>query len=156
VTPVIEITIDSEFKGPSILELQSSIPHIEAGIVIDVKWSNTKPEFYLLQKLKHSHKFCLHVVDLQAMERAASFLGQTLKLDTSIIEKGKRSLNSTGWRDYASELGTAVARSVMTKIAADNVRRGNRVNFISVARDTLLDGINPVDADVLFRLRNTK
>lgn len=155
-TPSIEINIDTEFKGPSILELESSIPHISAEVVIDVRWTNTKPEFYLLQKLKHSHKFCLHVADLQAQERAASFLGQALKLETSIIEKGKRSLNSSGWRDYASELGTAVARSVMTKIAADNVRRGNRVNFISVARDTLLDGINPVDADVLFRLRNTK
>ena len=150
-----EIVVDPKFNGPSIVALESSIPDIPAEM-IDVKWTNTKPEFYVFQKFRGAKKFRLYVMDIQAQERASSFLGRSLQLDSNIIQKGKMSINAIGWREYAGDLGTAVTRSVMIKIAADKIRGGKSGTLASIARDCLLGNINPIDADVLLRLRSLR
>lgn len=149
---MIDIVVDPAFNGPNILDLEFSLSEISAPMV-DVRWTNTKPEFYVFQKYKGKKSFRLHVADLGQQERASAFLGKSLPLDKSIIERGKHSINSGNWREYANELGASVTRSVVTKIAADAIREGRTVKLAKVASDCQTRNINPVDADVLFRLR---
>jgi two-component SAPR family response regulator len=151
----LEIVIDPDYRGPSILECRYTLDAIEDEVV-NVRWTNTKPEFYLLQQYRGKKKFRLYVQDLTAQERAASFLGQRLPLDKNLIETAKLTIASSksyNWREYVNSYTPTVACSVLTKIAADALRDGRELHFIKVAKDCLLDGLNPADADVLFRLR---
>jgi hypothetical protein len=98
----------------------------------------------------------LYVPDVQACERASGTLERPLTLDKNLIGDARLALINKklyNWRDFSREKGTTVTKNILLKLAADEIRNGNRPKLASVARDMFLDGVSPTNADTLLRLR---
>lgn len=149
---MIDLIVKEDFHGPTLLELLPVLENITG--TIDIKWSNTKAEQAAL--ISNSKRdFRLYVPDLSIMERSASALGLRYTLDSMVNEAARLALlyrKSYNWRAFTEGVGIAVSRSLITKISADAVRKGHKPRLAAIATETLLDGISPIDADVLLRL----
>lgn len=152
---MIQIVIDSEYAGPTILDWGSSSRNVEDKF-IDVRWGNTKQEIVQLERLPDCN-FRLFVIDDVAQERAATTLGDDLQLNQTVIATAKLALNtrkSYDWRKFLEGKPPSLTRSILTRMSADAVRRGKKSALAEFASDFAPeDGINPIDADVLLRLR---
>jgi hypothetical protein len=90
------------------------------------------------------------------MERAATALGQPYVFDTGLLATALTSLTSRkayNWRAFSEGVGTAITRSLITRLSAGAIRKGVTPRLANIASECLIEGINPIDADVLLRLR---
>jgi hypothetical protein len=156
---LVEVFVNPEqFEcGVTILELEPNIENVTAD-VIDVRWLNSKPELQALTRMSHKN-FRLFVKDGFALEKTRLALGQPIEIDSSVLNSAKIALNRKklyNWRGFTQEIGLGISRSILTRISAEAIRRGESPNIAMVAKSCLLDGVNPIDADVFLRLKVLK
>lgn len=154
---MVQIVINKELylACPSLPEIEPSIVNIPLDETIEVRWENSRQEQVALERYKN-RKFLLYVPDLQACERASGTLELPLTLDKNLIGDARLALINKklyNWRDFSREKGVVVSKNLILKLAADEIRNGNKPKLAFVARDVLLDGISPTNADTLLRLR---
>lgn len=140
---------------PSILDFESSFENIPMEIPIEVRWENSKRELVAINRHK-DRVFRLYVPDIISLDRATSFLEMSITLDKSMVDNGCLALCNKklyNWREFSRELGAATAKNLVLKIAADDIRKGAKSKLAYVAKDVLLDGVTPSNADTLLRLR---
>lgn len=150
---MVDIRINPTFNGPTILELTSILADVQG--TVEVRWQGTRAEYTALEQ-NPKRAFILHVQDLPAMERAATALGQPFTFDTSLLAIALTSLTSRkayNWRTFSDSLGIAVTRSLITRLSAGAIRKGKTPIIANIAAECLIEGVNPVDADILLRLR---
>jgi hypothetical protein len=151
---MVELRVNPEFHGPTILELDSVIANVQGPV--EVRWQGTKAEYAALERYPRN-KFVLYVPDLPGMERAATVLGQPYILDTALLVTAHSSLASRkayNWRAFSEGVGTAITRSILTRLSAGAIRLGKPPRFLAkIASECIIEGVNPIDADVLLRLR---
>lgn len=150
---MIKVQLSNEFLGPNILELAPVLDNIQG--VIEVFWENSKAEIHTL-KQHPDRSFILMCRDVALAERTAATLGVSFQLDVKIVEEGLTALLSRknyNWRPFSEEVGTSTTGCVVTKLTANNIRSGGRPKLAPIAADIIHAGVNPVDADVLLRIR---
>lgn len=151
---MIQIVIDPEYKGPTILDWGGSSHHVEDEF-IEVQWGNTKQEIVQLEH-QPDCSFRLFVPDFETQERTAASLKDDLELTSSIMATAKLALNerrSYDWRNFSDEKSLNFTRGILTKLSADAIRRGKESALTRFTSDFVSEnGINPTDADVLLRL----
>jgi hypothetical protein len=152
---MIQIVIDPKYDGPTILDWGISSRDVEDEFV-EVRWGNTKQELTQLERLSDCN-FRLFVPDTAAQERAATSLGDDIQLDQTVISTAKLALNARktyDWRNFLEGKPLSLTRSILTKMSADALRKGRSSALADLVGDfTLENGINPIDTDVLLRLR---
>jgi hypothetical protein len=149
---MIEIVVQSKFNGPSLIDIEPVLDLIQG--TIDLRWTNTRAEQVVLER-HHDRNFKLYVEDLPLMERTANSLGLKYVLDLGMSETAKAALlyqKTANWRAFTEGVGLLVARSLITKLSADVVRKGGRPRLAAIATECILGSISPCDADVLLRL----
>lgn len=155
---MIQIVIDPQYNGPTILEWGISSRNVEDEFV-EVLWGNTKQEIVQLECLQDCN-FRLFVPDAEARERAAASLDSDVQLDGVIMATAKQALNarkSYDWRNFSNDKPISLTRSILTKMSADALRNGREPILAQFAGDFACEtGINPIDADVLLRLQVLK
>jgi hypothetical protein len=147
------IQVNPTYSGPTILELSTVMADVQG--TVEVKWQGSKEERAALQKFA-DRKFVLFVSDLPAMERAATTLGRALVFDNALLATALTSLTSRkayNWRSFTEGIGTAVTRSLLTRLSAGALRKGVTPRIANIASECIIDNVNPVDADVLLRLK---
>lgn len=149
---MIDIVVQPKYTGPSLFEIEPVIDLIKG--IVNVRWTNTKIEQAILERYR-TRNFNLYVEDLSLMERTANALGLNYVLDLMTFETAKAALlypKTANWRAFTEGVGSSVARSFITRLSADSVRKGGRPRLAAIAAECVLDSINPCDADVLLRL----
>ena len=154
----VEIKLSPSFQGPTLLELEPVID--ETSGKIEVRWENSKPEVSLLYKNSH-RSYILYVKDISTLERSVSMLGVSFILDSTLLESARLSLTSRraahNWDNIAGQYGTNVSRSILTRLLADSLRKGKDPKRTAlVTREVLLEGVSPVDAGILLRIREIR
>jgi hypothetical protein len=152
--PNVEIFVNKDFEGPSILELTDIIDGIDEAIKVD--WSNTRDEISTILRFPDKN-FVLYVRDFSMRDRTASTLGLFLKLEEQVVEKAKTLLiqpKEYDWRNFCrqNEHGPST-RNILLKITADAIRKGLRPALAEIVASVFHDGISIVDVDVLLRLK---
>jgi len=151
---MIQIVIDPKYDGPTILD-HGTARYVEDEFV-EVRWGNTKQELAHLERLSDCN-FRLFVPDTAAQERAATSLGDDIQLDQTVILTARLALNTRktyDWRNFLTGKPVSLTRSILTKMSADALRKGRPTALADLAGDFASEnGINPIDADVLLRLR---
>src|SRR5208283_4693680 len=151
---MIQIVIDPKYDGPTILD-HGTARYVEDEFV-EVRWGNTKQELAQLERLSDCN-FRLFVPDTAAQERAATSLGDDTQLDQAVILTARLALNTRktyDWRNFLTGKPVSLTRSILTKMSADALRKGRPSALADLAGDFASEnGINPIDADVLLRLK---
>lgn len=153
---MVEIILDKEYVGPDIFELAPAIPDI-TDKAIKVRWTNTKDEVRTLKSFDRD--FILYVADLPIFERATATFNKPIKISPGMMERAKIMLmdsNTYDWRHFTEELRESSPRFLVLKLAADAIRKGLKPSLADIAAKMLVDGISPVDADVLVRLKSNR
>lgn len=152
---MLEIRIDPEFQGPTLLELDSVLNNTKGGI--NARWEGTKPEIRIASRLKR--QIVLYVRNIGEMEQAASALGVKLEFASSLLTDCTDALlnKNTNWRAMSEGMGHSTTRAILTKLAADYFRKGKRPKVTALVANECLFGIlSPLDAEVVIRLRGFK
>lgn len=153
--PDVEIVINKDYEGPSILEVIENIPEIDEAIGVD--WSNSRDEISTLLRFP-GKKFVLYVRDFLMRDRTVSALGLPLKLEEPVVERAKTVLikpREYDWRNFVRQNeGGPSTRNILIKLAADALRKGFRPALADVVSSILHDGVSLTDVDVLIRLKN--
>ena len=150
---MVEIHVNPTYSGPTLLELAPIMDDVQG--TVEVRWNGTKEERTLLGKFP-GRAVRLMVPDLPAMERAATTLGLPYGFDTALLTTALTSLTSRkayNWRSFSDSVGTNLTRSILTRLSAGAIRKGVTPRLANIASECLIEGINPIDADVLLRLR---
>lgn len=153
---MIKIIQEEKYEGPSILELASNIPDITDD-TIDIRWANSKDEIAALGQ--YNRNFVLHVADSHIRDRTFATFGKRLRIPLNVLERAKFVLadkKGYDWRNFAGELKDTSPRYLLLKLAADAIRKGIQPSLAEIAGKVLSDGIEPIDADVLMRLRSAR
>lgn len=154
----LEIKLNPEFNGPTILELGPVLD--ETTGEVEVRWENTKPEIAFL-KANPGRYYILNVYDIQVFERTCVAFGTSFMIDSTLLESARLALKSRraaqNWEHISGQYGVNVSRGLLTRIIADSIRSGKEPKTVAlVAREILLNGVNPLDASVLLRLREIR
>ena len=157
---MIQVVVNSEFYKlcPSLIEMEPSLENITSKEPIEVRWDNSKIEKEVLNHHKH-RGFKLYVPDLMSSERAVASLELPLNLDNNLVGNACVALTNKkldNWREFIRNVGTAVGKNIVLKLAADEIRNGNKPKLAYVAKDVFLEGVTPVDVDTLLRLRHLR
>src|SRR5271157_3103134 len=152
--PNVEIIVNKEYEGPSILELTDIIDGIDEAIKVD--WSNSRDEISTLLRFP-KNKFILYVKDFPTRDRTASTLGLFLKLEEPVVERAKMLLiqpKEYDWRNFVkqNEHGPST-RNILLKLTADALRKGLQPALADILASVFHDGVSIVDVDVLLRLK---
>jgi hypothetical protein len=152
--PDVEIVVNKDFEGPSILELTDIIPEVEEAVRVD--WSNSRDEIATILRFP-GKKFVLYVRDSAMRDRTVSSLGLFLKIDETLAAKAWDALakpKEYDWRNFCKHGWDGPnPRNILLKLAADSLRRGNRPAVADLIEPLFLGGIGIVDVDVLLRLK---
>jgi hypothetical protein len=151
--------IDPDFHGPTLTELTP----ILADLGLDdppmaVRWSGTTQDFLALERAKLI-KLVLVVPDQEVLERTLWRLDGSLEISPEQADTTLKNLFSTtqqaSWRKQVAELGQVRSTMLLCRVLADALKDGKKVrpSSVAIARDCLLERLNPADADVLVRLR---
>jgi hypothetical protein len=150
---VVDIRVGEQFEGrPTINDMEHVIDEVEGAV--EVRWTNTRQELALLDKFI-DRDFILFVKDASALEKTTISLGKVIQVKEHVLEAGITALNHRkqyNWRGFTYEVGANTSRAVLAKMSADSIRDGGCPRLADVAKRCLLEGINPIDADVLLRL----
>jgi hypothetical protein len=154
---MVQIEVNSKFfeECPSLSEIEPSMDNIAPDELIEAKWGNSKPEREVLNRHKN-RQFKLYVSDLPAKERATATLELPLNLDANLVGNGRVALVNRklyNWREFTRNVGPAVSKHILLKIAADEIRNGNKPKLAYIVKDVFLDGVTPGNVDTLLRLR---
>jgi hypothetical protein len=154
----LEITINPDFQGPTLVELEPVLDDVLGRI--EVRWENSKAEIALLEEYTE-HSYSLYVKDIKTLESASSTLGVPFQATPELIESAKLALSSRksahNWESITKEYGTNVTRSLLASLVSESIRKGKNAALIApVAREILLDGVAPVDASILIRVRGMR
>jgi hypothetical protein len=153
--PNVEIIVNKDYEGPSILELTDIIDGIDEAINVD--WSNSRDEITTLQRFP-KNKFILYVKDFHTRDRTASTLGLFLKLEDAVVTKAKTVLvepKEYDWRNFCKQNTAGPStRNILLKLAADALRKGLQPSLAGVVSSIFHDGISIIDVDVLLRLKS--
>jgi hypothetical protein len=144
--------IVQQFDGPTIIDL-APILHLIEGTV-NVHWMNSHAEQILIEKHR-GRDFLLHVDNLTIMEKSATALGLNYVLDSNVYQSGLAALihqKIANWRAFTEGVGSSVSRSILTRLSADSIRKGGRPRLAAIAAESVLENMNPIDADVLLRI----
>lgn len=157
---MVKIVINKELAlaCPSILDIEHSLVHIAPEETVELRWGNSKQEQVALKR-HQNRKFTLYVADLQVSERTISTLGLPLDFGANLVGDARVALLNKklyNWRDFAREMGVTTTKNLVLKIAADEIRNGNKPKLAYVAKDMFLDGVTPGNADTLLRLRQLR
>lgn len=154
---MLELKINHDFHGPSIVELEPVLGDIQDDMV-EVLWSHTPREIAVLRG--HPEKsFTLFVRDIQMMERAAEQLGLPVKFDLNTLETGKLALISRiqKWDEFSKGVGASVSRGILLKLVSRSIERGGHLpEFAVLMNDILFEGVSPLEADVHLRLHKLR
>jgi hypothetical protein len=153
----VEIIVNEDFEGPSILEMVENIPDIDEAISLD--WSNTPDEIGTLFRFPNK-KFILYVRDFHMRDRTVATFGLFLRLEEPVLNKAWNSLaipKEYDWRNFckSNEHGVST-RNILLKLAADSLRKGNRPIIADLIEPLFLGGISIVDVDVFLRLKGKR
>ncbi len=154
---MVSIEVDPKFCGPTIMELAPVLDRITDD-PLRVKWGGTKAETRLLEA-HGARRFVVCVTSYIEANTVAGTFGTPLQLEAKTLNSGMTALASRkgyDWKNFIAETGQPTARSLLVKIAADSVRQGLQPKLANVAADVLLGKANPLDADVLLRLRTAQ
>jgi hypothetical protein len=155
---MIQIVINPEYNGPTILDWGTSSRNVEDEFV-EVKWENTRQEINQLESLSDCN-FRLFVPDTDAQERAAISLEEDLDLSITLMASAKLALNARkayDWRNFTDDKPLPLTRNILARMTADTLRKGKEPVLAQFAGDFASEnGINPIDADVLLRLQVLK
>ena len=154
---MIKVLVDKNLSGvcPSILDLTHSLENISLIETIEIRWENSRQEKIALDR-NSNRNFTLYVPDRQASERAIATLELSLTMDSSMLGAARMALSNKklyNWRDFSKENGVSVTKHLVLKLAADEIRKGNKPKLALVVKDVFLEGITPSNADTLLRLR---
>jgi hypothetical protein len=150
---MIDIVIERDFTGPSLLDLEPILDTITAPSIV-VRWHNSKAEQHLIRRHR-DRNFVLMINDIPAMEAVVNALNLPIKLTPEYLEQVKMSLVSRknyNWRSSSIE----ARKSIITKLASEALRKGDKPKLSKVVTRCLLDGVSAMDADVLLRLAAMK
>jgi hypothetical protein len=153
----VEIVIDKEYAGPGIVELSSSIPNI-TDKTIEIRWTNSKDEIHAMHGFRFpGRQWKLHVPDAPTFDRALSTFGGRLKLPAHVLDQAKIALidpQNYNWRKFSEELHDTSPRYAVLQLAANAIRKGMKPSLAEIVRNIFIDGISPIDTDVLLRLKS--
>jgi hypothetical protein len=152
--PNVEIIVNKDYEGPSILELTDIIDGIDEAVKLD--WSNSRDEISTLLRFP-KNKFILYVKDFHTLDRTASTLGLFLKPPEPVVAKAKTVLvepKEYDWRNFCkqNEQGPST-RNILLKLTADAIRKGLQPALADILASVFHDGVSIVDVDVLLRLK---
>jgi hypothetical protein len=152
--PDVEIIVNKDYEGPSIIEMAENIAGIDEAVRVD--WSNSRDEIATLLRFPDK-KFVLYVRDFSARDRTVSALGLPLRLEEAVVERAKTVLIRPAeydWRNFVKQNSEGPStRNILIKLAADALRRGNRPVLADIMEPLLFGGISVVDVDVLLRAK---
>ena len=151
----ITIRVDSDYHGPSILEMESLLE--VSNDPQTVTWGNSKAEVCLLTRY-HACTLELVVPDLPSMERAANTLGIAYKLPAELVTKAYENIIKLNgmWHDFNQQVGQGLARATLIRMVNENIKRGNDPKELrKVLVDALFEDLGTTDIDVLLGLRLT-
>jgi hypothetical protein len=151
----LEITINPDFQGPTLVELEPVLDDVLGRI--EVRWENSKAELALLEEYTE-HSYMLYVKDVAVLAQASSTLGIPFQAPPTLIESAKLALSSRKsahqWESINKDYGTNVTRSLLASLVSESIRKGKNAALVApVAREVLLDQVSPVDATILIRIR---
>jgi hypothetical protein len=151
---MVEIVFDPDFTGPDLVAIAPAIPNTPDE-VLHVSWKNTRQEALILEEFP-DRSFVLHVDDLVDIQHAAWRLGLPLKVEQNLIEETKLSLchqKSYNWRKFTETNGEFRSKNAILKLAAELIRANTpSVHLTNAAKNVVLDGVSPQDADLMLRL----
>jgi hypothetical protein len=155
--PNVEIKINKDYEGPSILEMTDIIDGCDEPVRLD--WSNTRDEIATLLRFPKS-RFILYVKDFSMRDRTASTLGLPLNIEEPVVEKAKISLiqpKEYDWRNFCKQNADGPStRNILLKLTADALRRGIKPALADIVGHLFHDGVSIVDVDVLLRLKSRR
>lgn len=154
---MVQIEVNSKLFSdcPSLSEIEPSLEHISSDEPIEASWGNSKSEQEVLNRHKN-RQFKLYVSDISSKERATASLELPLNLDINLVGNARIALVNKklyNWREFNRNVGSVVSRHLVLKLAADEIRNGNKPKLAYVAKDVFLDGVTPSNVDTLLRLR---
>lgn len=153
----VTVEISSKFAGPNaceILSIAESVPSIKC------RYAFSLAERKAVESLLHSSKDVVLVVSTDdEADRVCYQFGLPLAhLSDEHMHEGKAALTSRKnqmWRTFVKEHGKS--QSTLIRAVADSIRNGNVPKATaSIVSDVINLGINPIDADVLLRLRSRR
>jgi hypothetical protein len=153
---VIDVVLDKEYQGPSIIELLPAIDRIDAE-TIDLRWGNTKDEIRILQQ-HHDRKFLLHITDSVVWDHTIATFGKRLQIPSILLERAKLMLvdiKTYDWRKFIEQIPGTNPRYLLLQLAADAIRKGIQPKLAQIVASTFVDGISAHDADILLRLKSS-
>ena len=155
--PNVEIIVNKDYEGPSILEMTDIIDGCDEPVKLD--WSNTRDEITTLLRFPKS-RFILYVQDFSMRDRTAATLGLPLKIEEPVVERAKVSLiqpKEYDWRNFCKQNSDGPStRNILLKLTADALRRGIKPALADIVGSLFHDGISIVDVDVLLRLKSRR
>jgi len=128
---------------------------------IEVRWGGTKGELLLLEKWESSDRtFTLYVKNQDLHDKTCSSVGGILSIPLETVEQGKKTLASKkeqSWRGMIGDMSQVKANTILTRIVSNAIQNGKKPRAcVSIIHDCLHNGVNPLDADVLLRLRSER
>src|SRR5271167_60420 len=152
--PNVEIIVNKEYEGPSILELTDIIDGIDEAIKVD--WANSRDEITTLLRFP-KNKFVLYVKDFHTCDRTSATLGLFLKPPEPVVERAKNMLiqpKEYDWRNFCKLNAEGPStRNILLKLTADALRKGLQPVLADIVASVFHDGVSIVDVDVLLRLK---
>lgn len=153
--------IDPEFHGPTLAELMPILEDIswDNSGPLEVRWTGSPADYLGLERAR-LRKLLLVVPDLNTQERTIWNLDGELAMAPAEVETTMKTLfvkaNQADWRKRLGSLNYARGTMLLCRIVSDTLKQGTKIRSgtVAIARECLLDHINPMDADVLLRLRN--
>lgn len=152
--PVERVVVDDEDHHLTLSELDPVLEDIKDPV--EVHWSGSKEDLLLWEKWRE-RTFVLYVPSASAADRARWVTGTPLDLPPAEVESAKKDISArtgSAWRARAAEIGSARGVLLLASVTGGSIRAGkNPRSTLSVVSDCLFRGVNPVDLDVLLRLR---
>lgn len=150
-----EFRVDPAFNGPSLAELLPILDDLQDPV--DIKFLGTRADYLTLERAP-ARQFVLVVPDTEVRGKATGRLGGSLhvtKEDFALLKKALTSRKDTlDWRLRVGAMGREVGTLLLCKIVSSALQAGkNPRAAVDVARDCVLRRTDPVDADVILRLR---
>ena len=158
------LRVDKEFFGPTLCEMEPVLEILNPDrgnpteVEVEVRWTGDRRD-NLAYERNSEYAFVLVVPDIETAEKTSWSLGGAMDLPQAELEAAEVALFSkagsgVAWRKKAEGLGAVRATLLLTKVAADAVRRGKRPRVATaLAADCIINHVSPADADVLLRLR---
>ena len=157
--PDFKIVVD--YHGPSLCDMLPILDRVELSEVPQVRWAGTRQDFLALEKVG-SRKFLLVVPDAETRDKTLWRLDGALEITTEDLDVAKGTLvhkdQHHAWRAHMAKLDYPQRTMLICKVMAAALLAGKkpRQSSVSIARECVLDHIDPTDADILIRLRTAR